>query len=270
MTSPVDIANRALLAVRAANTLTAIDGTSGGPTGRRVAMLYTPVVRQALSGAWWNFARAAAPLSLLKAQPGTPENPGSATPTWDPKTQPLPPWLYSYAYPDDCVQFQRVLPQMNLDGGNFPVPIFSTPTGPVFEGWYTEAPPIPFQPATDFDSEDPPQSINIVLTNMPQAIGRYTRFIEDPTLWSDNFQEAVVAALAGKLAIPESGDKVMARDQIALANKIMQDARVSDANEGMTVQEHIPDWIQAHGWGGGWCGGLNGWGLFYGPLFTVI
>src|SRR6185369_2419947 len=220
MTAPVDLCNRAELALSGRNTLTAIDGTDRSPAANAYAQLYVPVVRQALSAARWNFARKPLTLSLLKAAPGTPENPAGAGSTiWDQATMPEPPWLYSYSYPSDCVQFRYLRPQLAPSLGIPSVPLFPVALGPQsWQSWDDRPPDIPFAVSTDQDNQDPPNPVPVILTNLSQAIGIYTFANMAIDTWSDQFQEVVVSALAGKRGMSGTGDKKLAQGLIALAN----------------------------------------------------
>ena len=82
------------------------------------------------------------------------------------------------------------------------------------------------------------------------------------------FIQAWTAALAGRLAIPLTGDKKLANMKIDEANGYIQIARVGDGNEGLTINNITPDWIRIRGVtfvdGNGW-GPMMGsfdWGGF--------
>ena len=63
-------------------------------------------------------------------------------------------------------------------------------------------------------------------------------------MWDDQFQQALVAALAGRLVIALTGDKGLAQLKMQEANQFIMIARVSDGNEGLTVNDVTPDWIR--------------------------
>lgn len=84
----------------------------------------------------------------------------------------------------------------------------------------------------------------VILTNAPIAVGVYNMDLTDYNLWPDDVIQTFVYALAGMITIPLGGDKKLAQMNIELANTKILDARANDANEGLTFQEHIPDWIR--------------------------
>jgi hypothetical protein len=87
----------------------------------------------------------------------------------------------------------------------------------------------------------------IILTNQEQAILAYLRRITNPDVMDDNFVQAWVAALAGRLAIPLTGDKALANMKLGEANSYIQMARGVDGNEGLTINDVTPDWIRVRG-----------------------
>ena len=81
------------------------------------------------------------------------------------------------------------------------------------------------------------------------------------------FADAFMLALEGKLALALLGDRALYGAKLQEANNSIIEARVRDANEGLTVYDFVPDWIQARGVASG--AALNGWLPQYGPLFSV-
>jgi hypothetical protein len=111
---------------------------------------------------------------------------------------------------------------------------------------------------------------NVILTNAPNAIGVYNLDFENYSLWPDDVIQTFVYALAGVITIPLGGDKKLAQMNISLANSKIMEARANDANEGLTMQQSIPDWIRVRG--GYPDGEDNGLGYFsspYASLFSV-
>jgi hypothetical protein len=106
---------------------------------------------------------------------------------------------------------------------------------------YTVGPGAGFKVATDEDANG--QQQNVILTNQYQAIGVYTKRIINPGLFGAQFVEALVQALAAKLAIALTGQVPLANTKFAQANAIITQARASDGNEGLTVIDNMPDWI---------------------------
>ena len=107
-----DVVNRALDAVNASEQ--AIGDINQGTTAARVALRhYMPCLEQLFRAAYWNFARAQAPMELLGAVPGYgPSVPTGQTPPYGCIV--IPPWTYEYAWPIDCVA-ARFVPWNNSE-----------------------------------------------------------------------------------------------------------------------------------------------------------
>ncbi len=250
MTTETDIVNRALSAFGARSTILNMQERSNEAAAAR--LLYEPTRKAMLRAAHWNFARKTAYLSLLKAAPGTPQNPESGSSNWQP-SYPAPPWAYEYAYPSDCLQMRRVIPQWNNTGG-LPSGIESYPSYmPVAPPWQSAQ---PFIVATDTNDQN--QRINVILTNQQLAIGVWTADIEEVDLWDDLFQEAMVCALASRMVIDLSGDKTLARGMAERAMVALDQARVRDGDEGSTEIDPPVDWLMVRGYSGTYSTGVYG------------
>jgi len=237
--------------------------TEGSNESNAASLLYAPVRQQLMQSGPWGFAKATATLALLKAQPGTPENAAAVQSVWNGASAPPPSWAYEYAYPADCLFARKVVPNLTPIGGS----AFPILPGQSFTQNYWDAPGARFEIGSDTDGSNNP--IVVLLTNMTQAILCYTRDIAVESIWPANFQDAMVAALAGKLAMSLTGDKALAKEKYEEANAAILEARRVDDNEGPTVVDHVPDWI-ANGHGirhmvPGWSGG--GYEAPWGALF---
>ncbi len=258
MTSVLDIANRALSAVGArsgaAGSVSALQSLNAASNEAfQVNLLFNPTRDDLLRGAPWNFCQKSALLSLLKSAPGTPEN--TTTPTQWSNAYPPPPWLYEYAYPSDCLRLNQIKSTLGYSGGaggyGYPV-LAGAPSG---VGAMRK-----FKIASDTDSNGNP--ITVVLANLEDALAIYTAQITDPSLWDANFQQAMVTSLAARLALPLSGSAALKQELLQEAQLYVQNARVSDGNEGTTNTDHVPDWIAARGYAGDWItpgGYTSGW-----------
>lgn len=261
MTTDTDIANRALVAIAARSRIANFNENS--PEAINVRLLFIPTRQALLRGAHWNFCRATAYLSLLKSAPGTPENPSGAA-AWTPAF-PAPPWLYEYDYPNDCLAIRYITPQFN-QGGELGSQMFSIPAIATIP--YVGMTPQRFIVSTDkIDGNDR----TVILSNQQQAIGVYTRDITNPGLWDSRFQEAMSASLGSQLAMALSGNLNMAKLQAGIALAKLQQAQASDGNEGLTIDDHIPDWLRVRGYTGDWTS-PNGffWGSWVTPSFLLI
>lgn len=215
---------------------------------RNCLILYEPTRDEILRAAHWNFARKTAQLTLLKAAPGTPEFIGTVPAAWNP-TLPAPPWLYEYAYPDDCVKARYIVPSV-INTWPGPVPLTSAPAGPMMADWSGAW--ARFIIATSVDGAGNQRTV--VLTNQSQAILVYTMLVTNPDLWDPQFERAMVSALAARLVLPLSGDKSLRKLQEDLTMQKINQARVTDGNEGPVTTNTTPEWIQARGTSGFWPG----------------
>jgi hypothetical protein len=110
----------------------------------------------------------------------------------------------------------------------------------------------------------------VVLCNQETAILCYNQTITDPNVMDLHFQEAWVNILGAKLCFQLSGDKTLANSLINLTNVVINEARKSDGNEGITVNDVTPDFMRVRGnWGGpNWEYSPNmgfDWGSNYSP-----
>ncbi len=233
MASEVTICNRALQSIGTRSQIQSLSEDS--VEARNCAMIFADTRDEVLQMAFWNFANKTEYLSLLKSAPGTPSNPASTANQWS-SAFPSPPWLYEYAYPQDCIQLQRIVQQLQNAYIGTPYTTGGTPTYP-----FSVGPGAMFKVATDEDTQGQQQSV--VLTNQYQAIGVYTKRITNTQLFGAQFTEALVQALAAKLVLALSGQVALANTKFAQANAIITQARASDGNEGLMVIDNMPDWI---------------------------
>jgi hypothetical protein len=289
MALPVDIANRSIDAVGCSDQVIG-DIEEGTPAANLVLRHYIPCLEQLLRGALWNFSRKQAPLFLLGAQCGYA--------SWLPPGPPvgnrvIPPWIYEYAWPIDCiaarfVPFNYAFGEGDIVPGNTNVPAEPpTTAGPP----YSSPPfmrPVPMLVASDnnypmpSDPQNPPtewwntrgQAIDarlVVLTNQPCAQLVYTVFQPYPNLWDPLFEEAFVAYLGTKLWNLNPDKKIgmaLRNEQIAIARAALSTARVRDGDEGWPSVERQAEWITARrigasygGWGWPWGFGEVGAGV---------
>ncbi len=261
MAGPVDITNRALQAIGTRSTIVSM--SEGSNESNNANLCYNATRQELIRAAPWNFASATATLALLKSAPGTAENPTiPLNGTWNAATQPPPGWSYEYAYPADCERARKVVCNTAAAASVSNIPLFpSAATSSVLPFWST--PGVRFQVTTDLDAHNNP--FVCILTNVDQAILCYLRDVTVEAVWDSLFTDAMVAALAGKLCLALTGDKALAQLQFKLANDAIMRARANDGNEGITIVDHTPDWIAAHGV---WVSSLEaGYSMPYGPLF---
>ena len=92
-----------------------------------------------------------------------------------------------------------------------------------------------------------PQDQRVILTNQEFAILNYIRQVTDENVFDDLFTEAFAAVLGARLCIALVGDKTLANIAITTANDAIGRARQADGNEGLTVNDVLPDWMRVRG-----------------------
>jgi hypothetical protein len=199
-------------------------------------LFYQPKIDDLHRAAHWNFARFQAPLTLLKAALGTPENPTGTTTLIPPL-----PWRYSYAYPSDCLKARYILPVVPTTGVQVP---FTTADNMVMPG-YSDNVSVKFVVATDTDTLG--NRVRVILTNLSQATLVYTSRITDPNLWDPSFVQAATSYLGAWFVNALARNAALHKDQMTIAMQIINKARASDGNEGPITQDHLPDWIKTRG-----------------------
>lgn len=260
MSSDTQVANLALAKIGTRSTIASL--TEDSNEARAINLIYENTRDQVLGMAFWNFARKTANLSVLKTAPGAVGSTSTGGPTWSPDWPP-PGWLYEYAYPSDCIQMRFITPQLTTGFPGDGVPVFGSA---VLTGMpYWGSPAVRFEVATD-NINSIQQSV--IITNQYQAIGVYTARITNPDLWGTQFIEALAAALAGRVAMQLTGDKQLVASMFTYANSVLLQARATDGNEGLTIQNSTPDWIQFRSIGG--IGEFGPWVAPYNPLFVVV
>jgi hypothetical protein len=86
-----------------------------------------------------------------------------------------------------------------------------------------------------------------ILTNQEFAILNYVRQVTDPNVMDPQFIQAWVAGLAGRLVFQLTGDRALANQKLSEANSFIATARIGDGNEGLTINDVVPDWIRIRG-----------------------
>lgn len=235
--NPVGLVNLALDAINSrADIVTGIDPPV--PPDNKAAQVasrsYQLQCDATFRAAHWNCARFQAELTLLKAARGTPENADGRLP------EPDWPWHYAYAYPDDCLLVRFLMPHPKPAVGVSNVPLM---TGSAMQRHRGPQTAMPFVPASDVDSDG--NRIRVILTNARAASAVYTGRLKNPDLWDASLQNAVIAVLAAWMCIPLTGDKSLMTARVQLAVGIIQAARISDGNEGITSGDLPVDWMEA-------------------------
>ena len=177
MTVPADICNQALDAI--GSEISIGDLEEGSREAQVLLRAYSQCLRQLLRTANWDFARKQVQPFLLADATGTTSGVGTTVQN---------PWLYCYAYPDDCVRARFVF-------GTSPAGVTTTPV-PLMTGLTSNIPagrivPQKFVVATDFNYS---YVSNNELT--------YKAFLPFSQSYSPAFFSAFMAFMQGQGALP--------------------------------------------------------------------
>lgn len=208
----LNLANLALAAAGARTDIASFDEASN--EAKAVKRVFTQVVTEVLSKARWGFAE-------------TISTPDAATPG-----VPLPAqWTYAFIYPPDCVRLKNVCATQRPSAS---VPMFSLPQ----QALAGNASRVSFGFANL-------GGLRYIVTNTAGVQLTYTRLESNLDIWEPQARKALELSLAARLAIPLSGDKTLARNLEEAAELAMQSAMLADANETISVQDIMPDWLTA-------------------------
>lgn len=98
-----------------------------------------------------------------------------------------------------------------------------------------------------FTVSDGVTDYKVLLTNQENAILAYVKQVTQVAIWDSQLRQAMIAAMAGRLVWALTGMAQQANSKLSEANMFIQNARATDANEGLTVNDVTPDWIRARG-----------------------
>jgi hypothetical protein len=223
MASEVTICNLALGHIGDSATVSSLYPPEGSPQAEHCARLYPLARNTMLEMSPWGFAMRRSTLAQV-------DNPSSQ-------------WLYAYAMPSNVVNVLSVLANDAPDDyeGQFG-PVSSLPYPPGFialpqGGYYT---PQPYDLETDADGQQ------IILTNVANALLRYTVIVTDTTRFSPLFTTALSYLLASMLAGPIiKGDAGAAEAKrcYALFQVFESQAEASDSNQRWITAQPVTPWI---------------------------
>lgn len=246
----LSICQRALLAAGAREEISSINEDS--TAANSCALLFEPTFQQLARTAHWNCLAKQAPLSLIKAAIGTPENQNGTLPV------PPPPWLYAYAYPADSLQERWIVPSLTptQTTGVNPIPI--SPNLPYCGAVVSGNGRIPYQ--VRYDDANPTGSpLKMIVCNQSGAQAVYTVDQPNPAIWDSLFQQGMVATLAVFLIANLNMNIQLMQMNMGMAKDIIAQARASDGNEGTTSVNRNASWMTARMRGGPACGGYGGY-----------
>lgn len=87
----------------------------------------------------------------------------------------------------------------------------------------------------------------VILTNQEFAILCYNKQVSDVNIMDPAFIDAWVEILAARFVYQLTGDKGLANLKVQSANNLVIEARKGDGNEGLTINDVVPDWMRVRG-----------------------
>lgn len=238
--SEVTICNLALSHLGDTAEVASIKPPDGSAQAQLCARFYYVARNALLEMASWGFATRRVVLAELSVNAGD----GFAV---DENGRLVGPWRHIYALPNGVINALAVQ-EKNAPGE------YEAWFGPVENDHYPPYPqgylPVPGAPMTvpqPFAIETRPDGSQILLTNVHDAVLRYTTLVEDTTKFSPLFVLALSHLLASMLAGPIlKGDAgtTAATQQLTLFNTFKGQATASDANQRKTRVEPAVGWIR--------------------------
>lgn len=245
MTSPVDIVNISLAEIGSQSSVQRINPSDGSTESNIASTLYTPKIDALHRAAHWNCAKFQGALTLLRA----------AVIDGEVSDDPPPlPWYYEYLYPPECLQARYILPFVDT-ATSLDAPLT---TGIAVLPNQFLGPPARFSVSMDIVNG---KQTRVILTNAKDAILVYTRRIVNPDLWDPHFLGAATSLLGAWFVNALFRNRALMMDQFNTAKELIQQARISDGNEGLTSADHMPDWMTVRGTNANGLDGLyyQGW-----------
>jgi hypothetical protein len=155
-------------------------------------------------------------------------------------------WLYGYAVPSDMVNALAVLPAEAVDDYEVSFGLAQSAYPPYPQG-YVPGPNSPVYTPQPFALETQKDGTSVLLTNVPDAVLRYTRIVTDSSQFSPLATVALSHLLASFLAGPIlKGDAGIAESaaQLKIFQAFLALATSSDANQHKTNVEASVSWIR--------------------------
>lgn len=237
--SEVTICNLALAHLGDSATVASISPPDRSVQAQLCARFYFPARDALLEMANWGFATRRVALALIQ------EAVDGSSPRVYPDGSPAT-WRFMYALPSGVINTLAVLPQdapddyearLETDDRSWPLP----------QG-YVPVPGVEVYMPKDYAVESRSNGSQIVLTNVCDAVLRYTTLVADTTRFSPLFTLALSHLLASMLAGPLiKGDagSAAAAAQLQIFTAFKGQAATSDANQRKTHIEPVPSSIRA-------------------------
>lgn len=223
MASSVDICNLALAYLGDTATVASLNPPDGSAQAQHCARFYPIARTSALEMAAWDFATKRASLAQV-------DN------SW-------PMWQFAYAMPSDAMSVLAILHSNAID--DYSARLGAPDSRPWQEG-YAPAPVDTIYTPQAYSIEMTAAGQQIILTNVCDAVVRYTFDMQDTTKFSGLFIQALAWLLASMLAGPLlKGDAGAAESKRCLQafQVIESQAEVSDANQRQIRPQVATPWI---------------------------
>lgn len=247
---------------------------------------YTTCFEQLIRGAHWDFARKEAPMQLRADASGQTMGNRNLVPAG---------FIYSYDYPTDCAKVRFVpanywtiappVPSSNIVPSDSEAPLT---TGLGQPGWVGQR-LIPSRFLITSDMNYIPEGASnqqrgispigqtVICSNVQEARVVYTFRALYPNLWDELFRSAMVAYVASEIVLRltknEKTGLIARKEQIAIAQMKIQQARVTNGNESWANADIAVDWLRVRGSGGwihDWGRGPDGPGCLFGGYDGVM
>ena len=111
----------------------------------------------------------------------------------------------------------------------------------------------------------------VIWTGQEFATLAYIKQVTDPNVMDPLFISAWCHGLAAYVGYQLHGDKQKANMEVGLANNVIMEARKADGNEGLTVNDVMPDFLRIRGgYSPNWEYSSSIGGFNWGPLLTAF
>lgn len=231
--SEVTICNLALSHLGDTATVASIKPPEGSPQAQFCARYYYVARNALLEMAPWGFATRRSVLAELQLGEADCDLRG--------------PWRHVYALPSGTISALAVLPKHSPDDYEAWFGPVEQDHFPPYPQGYLPVPAAPLYVPQPFAIETLASGAQVVLTNVCDAVLRYTTLVEDTTKFSPLFTLALSHLLASMLAGPLiKGDAgiAAAEQQLQLFTALKGQASTSDANQRKTHAEPAVSWIR--------------------------
>jgi hypothetical protein len=234
----VELCNLALGHISGAAILSLTEGSNEAIECSR---FYRSTLRSVLRRKDWNFASVFKELTELDDVPDAAKGG----------------WTHVYSYPSDCVSMREILNNNQVAAGgpfgynNAAGSAYGPPnTGPP-SGYYGGDRSFTLGNRQGFGSDEGPTVLyriavdavtntKRIYTDVPNAIGRYTRFIELTTLFDPEFDNMFAWLLASYLAMPIARNTDLARHCFQMYNGMMGITSEENDNEAPGTLKNPP------------------------------